>query len=226
VNCWAPPAGSLCGGCKRALDSVYNVEVRIEVGLMMGDVVRLAFRVLLGGLFIGHGTQKLFGWFGGGGLEGTEKMMGHLELHPPRRNAVLSGVTEAGGGALLVAGAATPLAATGLVATMATAIRTVHAKNGPWNANRGWEFNAIIIAALALLVEGGPGKLSVDAAVGRARGGAGLAVGVLAASAALSTAVVELGRWRARRDAALAVADAEDGVAGDGAAGEDAVPAP
>jgi putative oxidoreductase len=168
----------------------------------MAGVAKLAFRVVLGGLFIGHGTQKLFGWFGGGGLDGTEKMMDQLDLHPPRRNAVLSGMTEAGCGALLVAGAATPLAATGLVATMATAIRTVHGKNGPWNANRGWEFNAVIIAALALLVEGGPGKLSLDAEVGRARGGTGLAIGVLAAGAAASTAIVELGRWVARRDAA------------------------
>lgn len=170
----------------------------------MASVAKLAFRVVLGGLCIGHGTQKLYGWFGGGGLDGTEKMMKAIELHPPRRNAVLSGATEAGCGALLVAGAATPLAATGLVATMATAIRTVHGKNGPWNAHRGWEFNAVIIASLLALVESGPGKLSLDAAVGRARGGTGLAIGVLAAGAAASTAIVELGRWVARRDAARA----------------------
>ena len=198
---------------------MYSVEVATEAGWKMVGVVRLAFRVVLGGLFIGHGTQKLFGWFGGVGLDGTEKMMEHLDLHPPRRNAVLSGATEAGCGALLVAGAATPLAATGLVATMATAIRTVHGKNGPWNANRGWELNAIIIAALGMLVESGPGKLSVDAAVGRARGGTGLAIGVLAAGAAASTVIVELGRWVARRDAARVVADAgEESTAGEAVA--------
>jgi putative oxidoreductase len=169
---------------------------------MTTGAAKLAFRVVLGGLFIGHGTQKLFGWFGGGGLDGTTAMMEKLELHPPRRNAVLSGVTEAGCGALLVAGAATPLAATGLVATMLTAIRTVHGKNGPWNSNRGWEFNAVIIASLLALTESGPGRLSLDAAVGRGRGGTRLAIGVLAAGAAASTAIVELGRWRARRDAA------------------------
>lgn len=163
----------------------------------MADVAKLAFRVVLGGLFIGHGTQKLFGWFGGGGLEATATTMDKLDLHPPRRNAVLSGLTEAGCGALLVAGAATPLAATGLVATMATAVRTVHGKNGPWNSNRGWEFNAVIVASLLALVEGGPGRLSLDAAVGRGRGGTRLAIGVLAAGLAASTAVVELGRRRA-----------------------------
>jgi putative oxidoreductase len=173
-------------------------------------LAKLAFRVVLGGLFVGHGTQKLFGWFGGSGLDGTEAMMKNLELHPPRRNAVMSGVTEAGSGALLIAGAATSLAATGLVATMATAIRTVHGKNGPWNANRGWELNAIIIASLLALVESGPGRLSLDAAVGRARGGTRLAIGVLAAGAAASTVVVELGRRRARRDALAAVAPAVD----------------
>jgi putative oxidoreductase len=173
-------------------------------------LAKLAFRVVLGGLFVGHGTQKLFGWFGGSGLDGTEAMMKNLELHPPRRNAVMSGVTEAGSGALLVAGAATPLAATGLVGTMLTAIRTVHGKNGPWNANRGWELNAIIIASLLALVESGPGRLSLDAAVGRARGGTRLAIGVLAAGAAASTVVVELGRRRARRDALAAVAPAVD----------------
>lgn len=178
--------------------------------MTMTGIAQVAFRALLGGLFIGHGTQKLFGWFGGGGLAGTEKMMDHLDLHPARRNAVLSGLTEAGCGALLVAGAATPIAATGLVATMVTAIRTVHGKNGPWNSNRGWEFNSIIIASLALLVENGPGKLSLDAAVGRARGGTGLALGVLAAGVAASTAVVELGHWFARRDAA------ENGTTSDG----------
>jgi putative oxidoreductase len=173
-------------------------------------LAKLAFRVVLGGLFVGHGTQKLFGWFGGSGLDGTEAMMKNLELHPPRRNAVMSGVTEAGSGALLIAGAATSLAATGLVATMATAIRTVHGKNGPWNANRGWELNAIIIASLLALVESGPGRPSLDAAVGRARGGTRLAIGVLAAGAAASTVVVELGRRRARRDALAAVAPAVD----------------
>jgi len=68
------------------------------------NVGRLAARVLIGGLFIGHGTQKLLGWFGGSGLEGTDAMMGSVGMHPPRRNALAAGLSETGGGALLVLG--------------------------------------------------------------------------------------------------------------------------
>jgi putative oxidoreductase len=70
---------------------------------------RLILRLIIGGLFIGHGTQKLFGWFGGPGLAGTGQMMNSLKLHPPRRNALAAGVTETAGGTLLAAGLATPV---------------------------------------------------------------------------------------------------------------------
>jgi putative oxidoreductase len=89
-------------------------------------------RALIGGLFVGHGTQKLFGWFGGPGLEGTTGMMEKLEMRPPRRQAVLVGAAEAGGGLLLALGALTPLATMMLTGSMTTAIRKVHGANGPW----------------------------------------------------------------------------------------------
>ena len=130
-------------------------------------VGRLAARVAIGSLFIGHGTQKLFGWFGGPGPEGTEGMMTSLNLHPPRRNALAAGISETAGGALVVAGLATPLAAAGLIGTMATAIRKVHWANGPWAANGGYEYNVVLIAALTALVETGPGDMSLDALLGR-----------------------------------------------------------
>lgn len=91
---------------------------------------RLLVRLVIGGLFIGHGTQKLFGWFGGPGPEGTSGMMDKIGMHPPRRNALAAGLTETGGGALLAAGLATPLAAGSLIGVMITAIRKVHAANG------------------------------------------------------------------------------------------------
>ena len=69
---------------------------------------RLILRMIIGGLFIGHGTQKLFGWFGGPGLAGTGQMMDSLKLHPPRRNALAAGVTETAGGTLLAAGLRPP----------------------------------------------------------------------------------------------------------------------
>jgi putative oxidoreductase len=154
---------------------------------------RLLARIVLGTLFVGHGTQKLFGWFGGPGLERTTAMMDSLEMRPGRRNAVLASASETFGGALIAAGALTPLAAAALIGTMITAIRTVHFKKGFWNANGGYEFNLALIAALVALVDGGPGSLSVDSALGIEETGAGWAVAALAAGAIGSTAAVKLG---------------------------------
>jgi Predicted membrane protein len=170
-------------------------------------IARLILRVVIGGLFIGHGMQKLAGWFGGGGLGGTEKMMERLDLEPARENAMAAGATEAAGGVLLVVGAATPLAAAGLIGTMLTAIRTVHFKNGLWNAKRGWEFNAVLIAALMALTEAGPGRASVDGIRGRIHRGTGWAFAALAAGAAASTAIVEFGHHYARAKRTLAASD-------------------
>jgi putative oxidoreductase len=122
----------------------------------------LALRGLVGPLFVGHGTQKLFGWFGGHGLEGTAGFMESLGMRPGKRHATAAGTAEALGGVLLTVGAATPLAATMVSSTMITAIRKVHAQNGPWVSEGGFEYNAVLIAALAALVEHGPGSLSVD----------------------------------------------------------------
>jgi putative oxidoreductase len=155
---------------------------------------RLAARTVIGGLFIGHGTQKLFGWFGGPGLAGTEQMMGALDMRPTRHNAIAAGVSEAAGGALLVAGAATPLAASSLIGTMLTAIRKVHKPNGVWAAQGGWEYNAVLIAALVALIDAGPGEVSVDAALGRDEWGPGWAVGGLLLGAAASSAAIAMGR--------------------------------
>lgn len=158
------------------------------------QIGRLAARAVIGGLFVGHGTQKLFGWFGGPGLDGTEQMMGALEMRPTRHNALAAGLTETAGGALLLAGAATPLAASSLIGTMVTAIRKVHAPNGPWVSNGGWEYNAVLIAALTALVDAGPGDVSVDAALGRDEWGPGWAAAGLAVGAAASAAAIALGR--------------------------------
>lgn len=164
---------------------------------------RLILRLFIGGMFIGHGMQKLRGWFGGSGPKGTAAMMKSLELYPPERNAMMAGATEAGAGALLAAGLATPVAATGLIATMLTAIRTQHWKNGFWNYKGGWEFNGTLIAALFALAESGPGPASIDAAFGRSRGGVRLALAVLAAAAIGSSAVVAMGRSATRASAAM-----------------------
>ncbi len=127
---------------------------------------RLILRIVVGGYFIGHGTQKLFGWFGGHGLEGTGQFFEMIGLRPGKRHALAAGAAETGGGALLVAGAATPLAAAVLTATMATAIKRVHLKNGPWVTDQGYEYNLVLIAAVLALAETGPGSPSIDSARG------------------------------------------------------------
>jgi putative oxidoreductase len=127
------------------------------------DIAKLALRGLVGGLFVGHGTQKLFGWFGGHGPDATGQFFENLGLRPGKRNALAAGAAEAGGGALLILGAATPLAATAVASTMVTAIRKVHAPNGPWVTENGWEYNAVLIGAMAVLAESGPGSPSFDA---------------------------------------------------------------
>jgi putative oxidoreductase len=116
-------------------------------------LTRLVLRVLIGGLFIGHGTQKLFGWFGGHGLEGTSGFFDSLGLKPGKRNAVMAGVAEAGGGALLATGVAVPVAGAAITGTMTTAIRHVHAPKGPWSTKGGWEYNAVLIGATLAVVE-------------------------------------------------------------------------
>ncbi len=144
-------------------------------------VSRLLLRLVVGGLFIGHGAQKLFGWFGGHGIDGTAQFFEQLGMRPARHNAIAAGVAETGGGAALVLGFATPLAGAALTATMLTAISRVHAKNGPWVSDGGFEYNLVLIAAALSLVDIGPGKLSVDAALGQEKSGPGWA---LAAGAA------------------------------------------
>ncbi|MGH2858254.1 MAG: DoxX family protein [Solirubrobacteraceae bacterium] len=154
---------------------------------------RLLLRLSIGGLFVGHGTQKLFGWFGGHGLEGTGQFFEQLGLRPGRRHAMAGGVAEAGGGALIALGAATPLAASALTATMLTAIKRVHLKNGPWVSNGGYEYNLVLIAAVLALAETGPGSPSVDSARGSSMHGPkwallALALGILGAAGANAAA--------------------------------------
>ena len=143
-------------------------------------LMRLVVRLVIGGLFIGHGTQKLFGWFGGHGPEGTGGFFESLGLKPGKTNAIAAGVAEAGGGALLATGIALPLAGAALTGTMTTAIRHVHAAKGPWSTDGGWEYNAVLIAATLAAVE--------------EECGVGWALAAGAAGAAGSFAISELGK--------------------------------
>ena len=139
---------------------------------------------------MGHGTQKLFGWFGGGGLDGTGSHFEQAGLRPGRRNALAAGAAETGGGLLFAFGAATPLAASALTGVMLTAIKTVHWPKGLWSSAGGYEYNLVLLAAVFGLTENGPGELSVDGLLGRKRWGTFWALAALAAGAAGSAAVL------------------------------------
>ncbi|HEY2222086.1 DoxX family protein [Actinomycetospora sp.] len=146
-------------------------------------------RLVVGLLFVGHGMQKLAGWFGGGGIDGTAQGFESMGLKPGRDNAVAAGASEAGGGALLAAGLATPLAATMISGAMASAFYHVHMPNGPWVTKGGWEYNAVLTAVVFAVAAVGPGKLSLDHALGIERSGAGVALGALGVGALGSAAV-------------------------------------
>lgn len=147
-------------------------------------MARLLLRASVGGFFVGHGTHKLFGWFGGRGLDETAQMFESLGLVPGRVHARAAGLAEAGGGAGLLLGFQTPVAAAGLIATMLTAINRVHFKNGPWVTGGGYEYNVVLIAVAATLAEIGPGPVSVDALLGKERKGLGWGVAAMAAGIA------------------------------------------
>ena len=153
---------------------------------------RLILRGVVGPLFVGHGTQKLFGWFDGHGPDATGGFFESLGLRPGKRHATAAGWAETAGGALLTLGALTPVAQAMITGTMVTAIRKVHAQNGPWVTQNGFEYNLTLIALTAALTETGPGRPSVDAALfGDGLKGKGWAVTALAAGVAGSYVVTE-----------------------------------
>jgi putative oxidoreductase len=181
----------------------------------------LLIRAVVGPLFIGHGTQKLFGWFGGHGIEGTGGYFEQLGLKPGQRHARAAGASEAIGGALLTLGLLTPVAASMVIGTMATAIRKAHAQNGPWVTNGGYEYNLVLIAAMAALVESGPGALSADESLFPALNGRGMALTALGAGVAGSFLVTS----NALNDAAGGAEEGAGDVAGDPAAANGGAPA-
>ncbi|MGO4490696.1 DoxX family membrane protein [Arthrobacter sp. 2YAF22_2] len=123
------------------------------------------FRVALGGVLIAHGSQKLFGWFGGGGIEGTSKGMHAMGFRPATPSAVLAGAGEAGAGLALALGLATPAAGAVAATTMGVAAG-VHAHNGFFATEGGFEYPAVLGLAAASFTIGGPGLYSLDALTG------------------------------------------------------------
>ncbi|MBA1231655.1 DoxX family protein [Pseudomonas viridiflava] len=124
-------------------------------------------RVIVGIAFIAHGSQKLFGAFGGYGLEGTAQYMESLGLTPGYLMALLSGSAEFFGGLGLLLGLLARPAAALVTVLLLVAIFTVHIGNGFFMANNGYEYAlALLGGALAVLIEGA-GRLSLDRVITR-----------------------------------------------------------
>lgn len=130
----------------------------------MKDLGTLILRLTVGGLMTGHGAQKLFGAFGGYGLEGTGGWMESLGLTPGKRWATLAGVSEFGGGLLTALGLLNPLGPIAVVSSMATAIGKVHADKPIWVTSGGAELPVINIAAVTGIALSQPDKYSLDQA--------------------------------------------------------------
>lgn len=127
----------------------------------MEDVALLIVRAVIGGLFVGHGVQKLFGWFGGYGIAGTGAFMESIGLRPGKQMALLAGLSEVLGGVFLMAGVLLPLAALFIGGAMVIAIAKVHGKNGLWSQNNGFEYNLVLLVVVVALALLGPGSLSL-----------------------------------------------------------------
>jgi putative oxidoreductase len=123
---------------------------------------QLALRLPLGIIFAAHGAQKLFGWFGGYGLEGTGQWMASIGLEPGVLMAALSGSAEFFGGVALIIGLLTRPAALVLAVTMLVAIFSVHINNGLFMSNNGYEFGLALLAGTVSLLISGAGRASVD----------------------------------------------------------------
>ena len=129
------------------------------------DTGLLILRIVAGGLLVGHGTQKLVGWFGGHGLDGTGGFFHTLGFRPGKQMAAVAGASEASGGLLLVFGLLSPLAGAIVVGTLLVAAY-VHADKGLWGANGGYELPLLYGVIGAVVGIGGAGSASVDHLIG------------------------------------------------------------
>jgi len=163
----------------------------MEIGLLL-------LRVTVGLTMAAHGSQKLFGWFGGYGLEKTGHAFESLGYHPGKRHALMAGLVEFGGGLLLALGLLTPIGAALVASVMVVAAITAHVKQGFFIMSGGYEYNLVLGVAAAALAFTGPGVLSIDALLGLSLSGTAwgigaLLVGVLGAAGQLAQRRVSAG---------------------------------
>jgi putative oxidoreductase len=161
----------------------------------------LLLRLFVGVSFIGHGTQKLFGWFGGYGPQGTGGFFTSQGYRNGVQMAVLAGIAEAGGGLLLVLGLLTPLACTAIAIVMLNAIFAVTLKRA---FLLGSELELMYLVTVIALAATGPGRFSLDRAIGWDHNISGVwwGVGALGAAAVVSIATLALFHSKPRAQAA------------------------
>jgi putative oxidoreductase len=162
----------------------------VEYGLLL-------LRLVVGLLFAGHGAQKLFGWFGGGGPQGTAGFFASLGYRRPAVMALVAGLSELAGGLLLALGFLTPVASLLLAVVMLNAIATV---KWPQGLLGGYEFELTLLAVVIALTATGPGEISLDDAVGWADEITGIAWASAVLGSAIVVALITTTLGRARAD--------------------------
>ncbi len=163
------------------------MEDDMEIGL-------IALRLVVGLGFAAHGAQKLFGAFGGHGIEGTAGFFEQIGLRPGRLHAWAAGLAEFLGGASIALGIVTPFAAAALIAVMTAAVLTVHLRNGFFVTENGFEYNLVLVTVVFALAAIGAGEWSLDHALGLDLSGTGWALGALGAGLLGGVAAVLGGR--------------------------------
>ncbi|WMX43962.1 DoxX family protein [Streptomyces roseicoloratus] len=179
------------------------------------DLGLLVLRVGTGAVLAAHGAQKLFGWFGGGGIEGTTQAMEAMGFHPGRQSAVAAGLGEAGGGVLLALGLATPAAGAAAAGAMAGAV-SVHAPSGFFAMSGGYEYPAFLGFTAAAIGVTGAGRLSLDHATGHVLDRPWVVATAFIGTALAAAAVV------GRRAETIAAPQSEAGSAGESSGQADA----
>ena len=159
----------------------------------------LLLRIVVGSIMAAHGAQKLFGWWGGPGMSGTAGMVSSLAYRAPLLMACGLAAAELGGGLSLATGFLTPLGALAVTVVMLNAIYVIHWPNGFFNGNGGYEFNLLIAASAVGLAAIGPGRFSIDHAIGWDDNISGVwwGVGVAGAAILVSFLTLTVGRRRA-----------------------------
>lgn len=132
----------------------------------MLDLGLLIIRLVVGLTFVGHGAQKLFGWFGGAGISAFGEWLESIGVKPGGKIwAIFAGTFEFVGGLLFAAGVLTPVGAAMIALIMLDAILTVHGKNGFWVEKGGYEYNLVLIAVVIGVALTGPGKYALLASI-------------------------------------------------------------